>query len=322
MRTSINAVMSIGYGQPPGGYVPPQGPPIYAPPPQPGYPPAYPPQRYYALPHRPAKPLKSILPLLLVTLISMVLIVVALATPWYTASSKTTGEGSGEFKTDFSFGGTYSEAKYSGRTETITQSWEKYTDDYKKGHDGKSPALPGVYTVAMAMGIIALVMALVAFIMIIVDWVGKSPTKLTKMLPIFILIGAVVGFVAIGYFAAAHPGALKSDNSSTSTDPGPDKSFIGSDSRSNTTHVWGPGTGWILELFGAILLIIGTVLPYIKKPRQQPAQYPGRVGPYQAAPAPMYQQAPQPGYAPPPAPPGYMPPPSPPQPPGYGPPPQ
>jgi hypothetical protein len=271
---------------------------------------------------------------LLVTLISMILLVVALATPWYTVSSKSSGEVSGEYKIDFSFGGTYSEAKYSGQTMTQTTSWDKYTDDYKKAHDGKSPSTPGVYMVAMALGVIAFVLALISFILIIVDWLGKLPPNLTKLLPIFILIGAVMGFVAIGYFAGVHAGALKSDSFAVSSDAGPDKSFIGSDSRNNSTLSWGPGIGWILEIVGAILLIMGMVIPFIKKPRQQPAPYPGQPGPYQAAPPPMYQQAPQPGYAPPPGPPqqpgyapppgppGYMPPPGPPQQPGYGPPPQ
>ena len=335
MRTKVTTFMALGYGQPPGGYAPPQGPPTYgppaqpgyaqpqyAPPPQPAYPPAYPPQQNYPQPFRPTKPLKAILPPLLITLVAMILLVVALATPWYTVSSKSTGETSGEYKMDLSFGGTNTETKYSGQTMTQTTSWDKYTDDYKKGHDGKSPSLPGVYMAAMALGIIAFVLALVSFILIIVDWVGKLPQNLAKLLPIFILVGAVMGFVAIGYFAAAHTGAITAEMSSSSSDPGPHNSFIGSDTRNNSTYSWGPGIGWILEIVGAILLIIGFVLPFINKPRPKPAQYPGQPGQYQAAPPQMYQQAPQQGYAPPPGPPGYMPPPGPPQQPGYGPPPQ
>jgi hypothetical protein len=219
--------------------------------------------RQYASQFGMTKPLRSVLPQLLATLVSMVLLLVALALPWYTVSSYSGGEVPDEHKMDFSFGGTYSETKHGSQTWSQTTSWNEYRDNYARFHDGKTTSLFGLYLGAMALGIIAFLMALVAFIMIVLDKIGKLPRKMARDLPVPLLIGAVMGYLVIGYFAVGHSGALKTDSNSGAMSPGWDVSFIGNYSSNIDyyyTSAWGPNIGWILEIAGASFLVVALML--------------------------------------------------------------
>jgi hypothetical protein len=252
----------------------------------------------------------------------MVLIIAALATPWYGIYLKSS---SGEGKAEYSFGEIRSEGKYSGSTYTVTTSWSKYTDDYKKIKN-KDPALPMIYLAAEIFTILAMVMAILGFIVVMLRWLDRGPARLLNSLGVLLLVGAIMGFVAIGVFAGAHTWAMKQDVTSSPTDWGPDHTLIGTHSQNNTDYTWTVTTGWFLALIASIIMVIVFVMarkklqPAATGASFQPApNAPGLYG-YYAQPPPQ-DQMPGPAYPPPPGPqmpPGYAPPQYPPQQPGYG----
>jgi len=279
---------------------------------QPG-PPAPPPQQV----HISIKLDRSTILPLVVVLVAMVFFIVAAVMPWYTVSSKGSGSYGGysistEQTTDMDSQGMSTLSKttnsITGTTsKTEKKSWAQYTEDYKKSNKDVAPKVPTLYTTNLALTAVALVLAIVAMVLLLLK---RSP----KLLAIILVIGGVMGIVAIAVMAGLHPQYIRDDSHATSIpDDGPGNGFMGS----NTTNVagfssnysWGPGIGWYMALVGSIVMFVAAALLFLRKPKQQPA-YPA---PYAApAPAQPYQQPPA-GYGPP----GYQPPPAPPMQQGY-----
>jgi len=323
MSRKLSTVLALGYGQPPGGYAPPGQQPQYAPPPAPPMyaPPG--PQPQYAPPpqqvHISIKLDRSVILPLIVVIVAMVFFIVACVTPWYTVNSKSSGGAEGysytsEYtsqmdsqgmtstgKSTSSFGGTSSHSE--------TRSWANYTENYKDRNNGASPKLPSLYTADLALSVAALVLAILAMVLLLMK-------KSQKLLAVILVVGGVLGIVAIAILAGLQPGYIRDDSHYTDIPKdGPASSFMGTNNTGSggftQNYSWGPGIGWYMALVGSIMMFVAVAILFLRKPKQQPV-YPQ---PY-PAPAQPYQQPPA-GYGPP----GYQPPPQPPMQQGYAPPP-
>jgi len=298
---SIATILAVGYNQPPPGYYPPPMEPAYAPPPpQQYYPQPYAPAPAYP-PRRPMKPIGPYLGPMVLAIVGMVLLIIALSTPWYGITSTTKSDYDGDTSTsttnvDVSFGGM--EAHSKGSTDSIT--WSEYKDLY-----GGRSNLPNLYTGIQALIIIAMIMMILALVAVILHWAGYVP-GLANRTSIFLVVGLILGIVAIVLFAGAHAPAYKADIKDTSG-KGPWDSFIGSDTHKDeseyysysTSTSWQPSFGWILVI--VFVVIAGIAIGLMR--RLPPVQSRAPMG-YGAA----YPPA-GPSYGPPPEPPAYNPPP-------------
>jgi hypothetical protein len=217
-------------------------------------------------------PQKTLLRGFSLAVIGMVLFLMAMGSPWYKVSSESSGEIRGWDTSSITFDGTSTIGIYNMEPFAMigSQTWSQYIDHYKVEHAGRSPSLPTVYAITRILAIIAIVLAIIAVVLVIIGRFGKIPAKMTRMLTAIMLLGAVVGFVAIGYFAVAHPIALQSDYPESANTPGPVRSFAGNASGDVSRSSWGPDIGWMMELVGAILLSAAAVLRLRKgKPLHQ-----------------------------------------------------
>ena len=212
--------------------------------------------------NRPAVNMQMAMAATVCTVLAIVLIAVAIATPWYAIS--TAGSG-------FSAS---SNSGFSGTSETMgneshTQTWANYTEEYKAEHNGTAPQLAGVYSTTMDLLVGGIVFAALG---ILTGWMagqGKLKPVVPALVSILALLLTLGGF---GYFAASHQAAMSADMGADAPPfDGPWKSFTGTTSQGGATAAWGPAIGYWLALGAAILIIVSMVLgirsmPMAKKP--------------------------------------------------------
>lgn len=313
MSKAFCGLLCIGYDQPSGGYDPRRGQEPYPPaghyygpapiqPPAPGPYPAY--RQPYAYPpyRSPFPPIRPYISLIVITMIAMIFMIASVATPWYGMYSKDSNYSG---KVEISFWDMRSEATSHGSTFTSTETWSKYTENYKDSHD-KEPSLPYLYLAIQIFMIIGMVISILAFVSVVLTWFGKGPFALRSNVSGFLIATVIMGLFCIIAFAAAHSWVFDQDMPSNSS-WGPHKTVIGMHSEGGEDSFWSVTTGWILALVGSILMIVAYIL--LRK-RAYMAAMATSGFPAQAVPvAPgYYQLPPEPGYAPPPGPPGYYPP--------------
>jgi hypothetical protein len=182
---------------------------------------------------------------------------------------------------------TSSSSSFGGNSsKTESRSWANYTEQYKQHYDNASPKVPMLYTTNFALSLVAMVLAILAMVLLVLK---RSP----KLLAVMLVIGGVLGIVAIGMMAGLHPQYVRDDSHATSIpSDGPGHSFMGTNSTSSGgvgyNYSWGPGIGWYMSLVGSILMFISAALVFIRKSRGAPA------GPPQPYPAQLYQPPPLP----------------------------
>jgi magnesium-transporting ATPase (P-type) len=296
MRTGISAILSLGYGQPPGGYYPQQGPDAYYQPPAQAYYPPYPPA-YAPAPYRPPfKPIRPFLSMIIISLIAMIFMIASLATPWYGYYSKSSDY---ESKAEMSFWDVRSESKSHGSSYSQTETWSKYSDDYRQ-YSHKDPKLPWLYLAVEILMIFGVVMSVLAFVAVVLRWLERGPARLLNNAGLYLILGVIIGIVSMSVFAATHSWAIN-DDSPSSSDWGPQKSLIGMHSENGVDSSWTVTTGWFLAIIASIMMMW-----VFLKMRQKIPPLPSPPVGYVAQPAPVslgYYQIP-----PPPQPPGYYPP--------------
>jgi len=231
-----------------------------------------------------------------IILIGAILLIAALITPWY--ANKESFAGASETQNSYpglpSSNGTI---QYSCSSLPAGASCPSQTS-----YSSISPKETNVGNIAETGFFLLIVGIILGVIAAIFGFASRGNTRRSAPALALGVIALLLAIITPVLFAAALPGAVSSDISSTYRPPntsGPWSSFIGSSSYTNplvgtVSLDWGPAIGWYLSIVAFVVLLIGVILLFLyRKEPPQPAATPPPTAPASsAAPPPSSPRAP------------------------------
>lgn len=222
----------------------------------------------------------------IIILIGAILLIAALFTPWY--AYKTSYAGASETQNSYpgiaSTNGTIQYTCSGLPAGASCPSQTSYSSIVPKETNVGNIAETGFFLliVGIILGIIAAIFG----------FVSRGNARRSGPALTLGIIALLLAIVAPVLFAAALPGAVSSDISTTYRPPntsGPWSSFTGSSSYTNplvgvVSFNWGPGVGWYLSIGAFVILLVGVVLLFIgRKEPSAPTPAPESTAPTPAA---------------------------------------
>lgn len=196
---------------------------------------------------------KKLLIGILLAVVSLVLMGISLATPWYHQSVELTLLGT-TTESDTKYYLNHVECEIDGETEST---------DYDDLEDNKVVDTFHTTQTMAILGVVGTILALLGVALVAMKKLGK------KIAIILVLVGLILAIIAPLYLMATLPGAFK-EAGEIAGEKGPHKSFSGSSKEGGEEgeykNSWGPATAWYLALVAALLLIIPLILLLIYKP--------------------------------------------------------
>jgi len=208
----------------------------------------------------------------IIVLIGAILLIAALLTPWYA------------FKSSYA-GGSETQNSYPGMPST--NGTIQYTcSNLPRGatcppqtsYSSIVPKETNVGNIAETGFFLLIVGIILGFLATIFGLMSRGNARRSTPALAFGIIALLLALLTPVLFAAALPGAISSDISTTYRPPntsGPWSSFIGSSSYTNplvgpVSLNWGPAIGWYLAFVAFVILLIGVILLFLY--RKDPAE--------------------------------------------------
>ena len=208
----------------------------------------------------------------IIVLVGAILLIAALFTPWY--AFKTSYAGASETQNSYpgipSTNGTIQYTCSSLPTGVTCPPQTSYSSIVPKETNVGNIAETGFFLL-----IVGIILGFLATIFGVMSRGNARRSTPALALGIIALLLAIITPVL---FAAALPGAISSDISTTYRPPntsGPWSSFIGSSSYTSpvvgsVSLDWGPGVGWYLAIVAFVILLVGVILLFLY--RKDPAE--------------------------------------------------
>jgi len=229
----------------------------------------------------------------IIILIGVILLISALLTPWY--AYKVSYAGGSETQNSYpglpSSNGTIQYSCSGLPTGVSCPSQTSYSSISPKETNVGNIAETGFFLI-----IVGIFLGVVAAIF---GFASRGNARRSRPAIALGVVTLLLAMIAPVLFAAALPGAISSDISSTYRPPntsGPWSSFIGSSSYTNplvgpVSLNWGPAIGWYLAFVAFVIVLVGVVLLFLGR-KELPAPAPAPASPAPAAtPPPTSPQA-------------------------------